>query len=104
MPNINTVARIAIECVPLDEVLSEKKVCNLLKLDCEGSEYEILYRSSPETIRKIRRVAGEYHEVDSDDKNGMVLCKFLEQNGFKIDSFYALDDTSGIFRARQLNT
>ncbi len=93
---------IEIQCVTLDEVLGDKPVCDLLKIDCEGSEYEIFYTLSPETLRKIRRIVGEYHEVDSDERNGISLRKFLEKNSFQIDRFSPLDEDCGIFYAKQI--
>lgn len=102
MPFFNVATSIDIECVTLDEVLQNEKVCDLLKIDCEGSEYEIFYTSSTETIKKIRRIAGEYHEVDSNEKNGISLRKFLEKNNFQIDSFTPFDDYCGAFYARQI--
>jgi len=35
--------------------------CDLLKIDCEGAEYEIILNASDGTLEKIARVAMEYH-------------------------------------------
>ena len=35
--------------------------CDLLKLDCEGAEYDILFHSSRHTLQRIKRISMEYH-------------------------------------------
>lgn len=47
----------------LDEIFETNKVevCDLLKLDCEGSEYDIISATSLATLRRIRNIALEYH-------------------------------------------
>lgn len=35
--------------------------CDLLKLDCEGAEFELLTATSPESLRRARRIACEVH-------------------------------------------
>ena len=50
--------------VTLDEVLEENSLdsVDFLKLDCEGAEFEILYATSEESIKKLIEMGGEYHE------------------------------------------
>jgi len=49
------------ECITLDDVFAMEKLdhCDFLKLDCEGSEVEILENSS--NLDKVNRIALEYH-------------------------------------------
>jgi len=91
-----------VDCISLDEALSDIDKCDFMKIDCEGSEYEILYYSSPETIKKIRKIVGEYHNKDSENMNGEALCKFLKQNNFQIDIFEKFDETSGLICAKNM--
>jgi FkbM family methyltransferase len=52
--------------------------CDLLKMDCEGSELPILQAAAPEVLAKIRSIIMEYHvpaEVDA-------LCGILSRAGF----------------------
>ncbi|CAN5312595.1 FkbM family methyltransferase [soil metagenome] len=92
---------ISVDCVSLNQALENFAECDLLKLDCEGSEYEILYASSTETLGKIKRIVGEYHNLDSEKKNGESMRKFLEENGYQIDIFQTLDDNSGFICAKR---
>jgi FkbM family methyltransferase len=37
--------------------------CDLLKLDCEGAEFEALLRADDETLRRAQRLVVEYHRI-----------------------------------------
>jgi FkbM family methyltransferase len=51
---------------------------DLLKLDCEGCEYDVLTSLDPETLMKIRAIFLEYHDGHRN------LPKLLSDNGFSI--------------------
>jgi FkbM family methyltransferase len=74
-----------IECTTLDEIMRrhEVKMVDLLKLNCEGAEYEILY-SSADCLQQIREIRFEYHNIDDKSQNRDALCSFLETKGFLI--------------------
>jgi FkbM family methyltransferase len=84
-----------VECVTLEDVLAENHLagCDLLKLDCEGSEYEILLSCSEETLAGVRRVVAEYHAFATG--NGASLGRHLERHGFRIDRFVATGEKEG---------
>lgn len=65
----------------LKEVFSKNNIknCDLLKLDCEGSEYEILENLDNKIFDKIQNILMEYHSGREE-----VLRKILENNGFKV--------------------
>jgi hypothetical protein len=52
-------------------------------MDCEGAEYEILYRSPPEDLRRITQIAMEVHNGPGDGENIDALDTFLKASGFK---------------------
>lgn len=57
--------------------------CDFLKIDCEGSEYEILKNTSSETLKKIKYIAFEIHLFDNKmKKNYLWLKKILLKNKF----------------------
>jgi len=60
--------------------------CDLLKLDCEGAEYDILMKSPPEILRIIQRIVMEYHDgVATNSHHDLV--HFLHGQGFKVQTF-----------------
>jgi len=62
------------------------KQIDLLKMDCEGSEYPILY-DSPETIWPlIKCIIIEVHDLDTEKRNAAFLFNFLEEKGFVVSS------------------
>lgn len=48
----------------LEKVMCKHKIKNLklLKIDCEGSEYEILYGTTQDYLKRIECLRGEFHE------------------------------------------
>ena len=91
--------QVSVKCTTLDIVLDEVGRCDLLKLDCEGSEYEILQGCSPETLSRVKRIVGEYHEWPGIKGTGQELCRLLESCSFRIDRFEAFGIGSGLFCA-----
>ena len=59
-------------------------VIHVLKLDCEGSEYDILYSLDDEQLKVIMFVTMETHEVDKDDKNMEAVIDWLKAKGFVV--------------------
>jgi FkbM family methyltransferase len=76
-----------VDAVPLKEVLEYSHIerCNLLKLDCEGAEYEILDSLPDEYFNRINRICMEYHPVKDNNKLLVELTSRLEKLGYKIE-------------------
>jgi len=55
---------------------------DLLKMDCEGSEYSILYRCTTEYLKRIGKMAIEVHAGQEPDHNITALSSFLAARGF----------------------
>ncbi|MDP3790211.1 MAG: FkbM family methyltransferase, partial [Candidatus Omnitrophota bacterium] len=73
---------IEIDTVSLSDIFDDNGLshCDFLKMDCEGAEYEILYNTPLEYLKRIKSISMEYH--DNGDISG--LASFLEENGFKV--------------------
>ncbi len=76
---------VEVTSLALNEVFVQNGIqrCDLLKMDCEGAEYDILLNAKPEALQRIQRLVMEYH----DDVNGhrhQELVDFLEQQGFQV--------------------
>ena len=78
-----------IESITLEEIFKKHNIgkLKLLKIDCEGSEYEILYNTKPEILKSIEYVRGEFHENKelTDEYDVDKLLSFLEQYVKNID-------------------
>lgn len=94
---------VEVDCVSLDMVFADIEKCDLLKLDCEGGEYEIFYAASLESLKKIGRIVCEFNVLDMETRNGDALSKFLLNNGFVVEEMKMLDPGSGFMCARRTN-
>lgn len=68
---------------------------DLLKLDCEGAEFDILLSCSEETLRRVHVILGEYHSADGTELQR--LLGHLEEAGYECRS--AGNDSLGLFSA-----
>jgi len=73
-----------VEALTLSDVFSSNGLerCDLLKIDCEGAEYDILFNTPSSVLRKIKNIAMEYHNVQG--HSGEEMAKFLRANGFEV--------------------
>jgi FkbM family methyltransferase len=75
-----------VDCLSLDDLFLRCGIehCNFLKVDVEGSEFNIFSSASRETLGRIDRVAMEYHETGSG--KGSDLAGILESQGFCVQT------------------
>ncbi|MDH3943869.1 MAG: FkbM family methyltransferase [Anaerolineae bacterium] len=52
---------VEVPALSLDDALADIDQVDLLKMDCEGAEFEILQAAAPATLERIRRISLEYH-------------------------------------------
>lgn len=92
---------IEIETTTIKEIMNKNEIsiCNLLKLDCEGSEYEILSSITSEYYRKIKKILLEYHFADSEPKKLDRLKKRLLSEKFVLEN-YPSKDGMGMLHAK----
>ena len=60
------------------------EICDYLKLDCEGAEYEIIESLPNEYFKKIKQIYIEYHFSDSKHEMLENMIKKLDQMSFSI--------------------
>jgi FkbM family methyltransferase len=79
------VATFVVSCTSLDQIFEERgiKVCDYMKIDCEGAEFEILFGASAGTLAKIRHICLEYHEGVTAHTQAD-LARFLREKGFRV--------------------
>src|SRR5207247_421012 len=63
---------VAVEVGSLEEVLAPLPDVSLLKLDCEGCEYELLLETPAASWQRVRRVVLEYHPVRGREPSALV--------------------------------
>ncbi|MBM4285261.1 MAG: FkbM family methyltransferase [Deltaproteobacteria bacterium] len=75
---------ISVPTITMEDIFKrfEIAICDLLKMDCEGAEYEIIFQMPEDTLRKIDRIAIEYHNFIFDEAVFFDLGQFLKNNGF----------------------
>lgn len=74
-----------VQALSLDDFFAEHSIeeCVFLKIDCEGSEFDILFNTSAETLSKIKRIGLEFHNgyTEFSDED---LIEFLERHQFSV--------------------
>lgn len=70
---------ITVETESLDDILKNFEKVDLLKIDIEGSEFDLLEKASPQTLAKVQRIIMEIHPPHSLEWGE----NFLKKNGFK---------------------
>lgn len=77
---------LAVPCMSLDDIVREHQLerMDVLKIDCQGSEYEILYGASPETLARIRNIMAECEVFDRPDWSVSALREYLGARGFQV--------------------
>jgi FkbM family methyltransferase len=58
---------------------------DLVKMDIEGSEYEVLSNTAPKQLKRIRRLVLEYHGTVG-EHNPQQLLAYLAEAGFRVRS------------------
>jgi FkbM family methyltransferase len=88
-----------VDCLSLDDLFPRCEIehCDLLKVDVEGSEFNIFSSASGETLRRIDRIAMEYHEMGSG--KGSDLAGILESHGFCVQTKPELGTDRGMIYA-----
>jgi FkbM family methyltransferase len=76
---------IRVPCMTLPQVFAEHRLesCDLLKMDCEGSEYAILYGCPPDYLYRIAQIAMEVHGGSGPDQDMESLIEYLNSHDFK---------------------
>lgn len=73
--------------------------CNLLKMDCEGSERDILLALPPSALQAIDAVVAEYHLVHYGERGLQKMVVALERSGFDVGVSAPEENGCGILKA-----
>jgi FkbM family methyltransferase len=92
-----------VPAVSLRQILEENRIerADLVKIDCEGSEYPILYETPAACWGKIKFLTVEVHDLDQDKRNVDHLTRFLESQGYDVVSTHAHDNCHSLEALRK---
>lgn len=94
---------VVVECKTLQEVLDMNGIdrCDFLKLDCEGSEFEIVFGTSRSYLAKIGIISVECHNGVTEYTH-VDLQNYLESIGF-VTEVTLIRDNTVILKGRNAN-
>lgn len=86
-----------VNCTTLRNILTSLQLdkIDLLKMNCEGAEYEILEGCSETDFARLPNIRLEYHILDDSRRNGKSLARFLKSRGYRIERFTRRLNESG---------
>ena len=82
--NEHNKTKVTVPCITLTEIFQQHgfKHIDLLKIDCEGSEYDIIYNTDPAVIQAAKLIALEVHDIDSGKNNFESMNAYLRSLGY----------------------
>jgi FkbM family methyltransferase len=101
----NSHRSVEIKCESLSDILRRNSLSrvDLLKLNCEGAEYEILYSTPKECFDTIDEIRMEYHGHKTAKYNLEDLMSFLEGFGYETTHLYKYKDDEGFLWMKKPN-
>ena len=78
--------KISVKCITLSDIFLQNNLAHvdIMKIDCEGSEYDILYNTDPALIRRAKLLLLEVHDLDENQYNLAGMNDFLSSIGYDI--------------------
>ena len=80
--------RLIVQSLSLSDVFDQLSIdkCDLLKLDCEGAEYQILFNAPENVFTRVQRIIMEYHD-NIEDYQHDELVAYLTNKGFNVRTY-----------------
>lgn len=84
--NARIAKTIEVGCITLRDIFESNHLdrINVLKMDCEGEEYKILFSTQKKYIAKIDKICMEYHDHLSSHYTHKDLMNLLSTSGFEV--------------------
>jgi FkbM family methyltransferase len=79
-------SRISVPCISLTDIIQQNNFAgvDLLKIDCEGSEYDIIYNTDRTLVQRIKMMVAEVHDLDDDQNNMAAFGAYLKSLGYSV--------------------
>ncbi len=85
---------VKIPLIPLEDIINKENLTDgILKLDCEGCEYEVILNTTKELLQKFSHIQIEYHRGYKNIKQKLEYC------GFKVKILKIENSQSGYLLA-----
>ena len=83
-----------VPAISLQQILEQNRIerADLMKIDCEGSEYPIIYGTPSWCWERVALLTVEVHDLDQDQRNVEHLSLFLKNQGYDVVSAHAHDN------------
>jgi FkbM family methyltransferase len=94
--------KVQVHTIAMAEFIAQNSIAGIdfLKMDCEGSEYEILLNLPPQIFKKIRKISMEWHDLDG-KTDPQSLVKLLEEQGYAVRIEHSDDRRFGMMYANK---
>ena len=88
--------------ISLKQIFDDNNIdhCDFLKLDCEGSEYEIIKNLPSHYFQKIQKMIIEYHMADTHPELLDELIKILKSQNYKLEIKKLFNDIGFLYAIR----
>lgn len=76
---------LAVKSLKLNSLMAQHEVSDIhiLKLDCEGAEYDILYSLGEDDLKRIGFITMETHQINTEKMNRDAALKWLQVRGWE---------------------
>ena len=93
---------INVDSISLQKIFDDNDIetCNFLKLDCEGTEYEILENLPLSYFNKIQKLVIEYHMADSHPELLENLKKLLIEQNYSLKTKKLFSDIGFLYASK----
>ena len=90
------------DSISLKKIFDDNKIeqCDFAKIDCEGSEYGIIDALPPEYLKRINKMAIEYHFADSKPELAKNLISKIENVDFHVKKKSHYNDMGFLYARR----
>jgi FkbM family methyltransferase len=84
--NSSNANKISVDTITLTDIFLKNELTevDIMKVDCEGSEYDIFYNTDPAIIRRAKMLLLEVHDLDEKKNNITAMSKFLVEIGYDV--------------------